>query len=262
MKRSRTVVLGIRFLAPAVLILSALLCWEIVVREFDIKSYILPAPSKIFSATVSNIGLLIDHAKVTLAEILLGLGLGVSGGVALAVLMSVSGFARLALQPILVSSQTFPKEALAPLFIVWFGFGLSSKVVITALICFFPVCISMLKGLDSVEAISLDVFRVYHASPRLILYKLRLPASLPYFFSGLRVSATLSVIGAVVGEFVGASKGLGHLIRVANFQLSTELIFSALLMLGLIGSMLYLTVIMLERAMMRWFPHLKTLSGN
>jgi NitT/TauT family transport system permease protein len=215
--------LSTRVVAPGVLILVALALWEAAVRLMAVPPYLLPTPSDIAHEITSKPQLLFEHGMTTFQEILLGFIAGTAAAVLLALSMSRWHLVRLALHPLLIASQTFPKEALAPLFIIWFGFGISSKVVVTAIICFFPICVTTLRGLDAVDPLALDLFRVYHAEPRQILFGLRLPTALPYLFAGLRIGATLSVIGAVVGEFVGASRGLGHLIRIANFQMSTAL---------------------------------------
>jgi len=245
-----------QIIAPALLLLLLAGAWEAFVRLWAVPSYILPPPSRILIELVTRRALLLDHALTTLQEVLLGFALGVGAGVLLAVVMATVPLLRRSVQPLLIISQTFPKEALAPLFIIWFGFGILSKVVITALICFFPVAIAMLRGLLTVDPGALDLFRLYGASRFKTLIWLRLPSSLPQLFSGLRISATLSVIGAVVGEFVGASKGLGLLIRIANTQLSTALIFASLVVLGLMGTSFYGLVVGTERFLTRWLPHL------
>ena len=164
------------------------------------------------------------------------------------------------LYPLVISTQTFPKEALAPVFVIWFGFGLFPKVIIAGLISFFPVVINTTRGLLSVDTSILDLMRSLSANQRQIFFKVRLPNAIPYLFAALKMCITLSVIGAVVGEFVGSSAGLGHLIRLANSELATDLMFAALLALGCMGTGLFLLVDGLEKtALRRWGGAVETI---
>ncbi len=227
--------------------------WELLVYAWDVADYILPAPSRIFGKLISARYTLLGHAWVTLQEALWGFLLGAGTGVAGAIVMARSPVIERMLYPIVISSQTFPKEALAPLFIVWFGLGLFPKVVIAALISFFPVIINTTRGLLSVDPLILDLMRALSAGRRQILIKVRLPHAIPYLFAALKICVTLSVIGAVVGEFVGASAGLGHLTRLANSELATDLMFAALIVLGAMGTLLFLIVEGLEKLLLkRW----------
>ena len=234
-------------------VLLALTLWEVLVRALSVPDFILPPPSQILGRLVASLGLLLGHALITLQEALLGFVLGASSGTACAILMARSRIIERMLYPLLIFSQTFPKEALAPLFLVWFGFGILPKVVIAALISFFPVVVNTTRGLLSVDPTILDLMRSLSASQRQIFTKVRLPNAVPYLFAALKVCITLSVIGAVVGEFVGASAGLGHLVRLANSELATDLMFAALLVLGTMGTALFLIVHTLEKtALKRW----------
>ncbi len=236
-----------------VFVLLTLGVWELLVYVWEIADYILPAPSRILGKLISARYTLLSHAWVTLQEALLGFLLGGATGVAGAVIMARSSVIERMLYPIVISSQTFPKEALAPLFIVWFGLGLFPKVIIAALISFFPVIINTTRGLLSVDPLILDLMRALSASRRQILIKVRLPNAIPYLFAALKICVTLSVIGAVVGEFVGASAGLGHLTRLANSELATDLMFAALIVLGAMGTLLFLIVEGVERLLLkRW----------
>ena len=163
-----------------------------------------------------------------------------------------------AIMPILIFSQTMPKVAIAPLFILWFGFGLLPKIVIAFLISFFPVVISMATGLLAVETEMLELIRSMAASKRQVFLKARIPTALPFLFSGLKVSITLCVIGAIVGEFVGANQGLGYLVLWANGQTQTALLFSVLVVLAVIGYALYSIVLYLERLAIPWHTAVKT----
>ena len=231
----------------------ALILWEIGHHVFRVPFYILPAPSDILDKFLSSGPLLLGHALVTLREVAGGFLLGVTVGMVVAVLMASSRALERMLYPLVISSQTFPKEALAPLFVIWFGFGLAPKVVIAGLISFFPVVVNMTRGLLSVDPIALDLMRSLTASRGQIFLKLRFPHAVPYLFAALKMCVTLSVIGAVVGEFVGSSAGLGHLIRLANTEMATDLMFAALVSLGAMGTLLFLIVDAVEkRFLKRW----------
>jgi len=241
-------------------ILFVLLSWEAAVRLFDVADYILPPPTRILTKLWSSLPLLLGHAGVTLTEALLGFVLGASTGITFAIAMARSRTIERALAPIVISSQTFPKEALAPIFVAWFGFGIVPKVIIAGLISFFPVVVNTTRGLISVDPLILDLMRSLSATPRQVFLKVRLPNAVPYIFAALKMCVTLSVIGAVVGEFIGASAGLGHLVRLANSELATDLMFSALIVLGTMGTTLYLTVEAVERAALkRWGGAVDTL---
>ena len=234
-------------------VLLAMGVWEILVRTLHVADYILPPPSQILSRIITARQTLLGHAWVTLQEALLGFVLGATAGTLFAIAMARSQVVERMLYPLVVSSQTFPKEALAPVFLMWFGFGILPKVIIAGLISFFPVVINTLRGLLSVDPLILDLMRALSASQGQVFLKVRLPNAIPYLFAALKICITLSVIGAVVGEFVGASAGLGHLIRLSNSELATDLMFAALIVLGMMGTLLFLIVEGLERKLMkRW----------
>ena len=235
----------------ALFVAVVLVLWEIGHHVLRVADYILPAPSAIFERMAGSAPLLLGHALVTLREVAGGFLLGASAGIVLAALMAWSRVIERMLYPLIVSSQTFPKEALAPLFVVWFGFGLAPKVVIAGLISFFPVVVNTTRGLLSVDPLALDLMRSLSASRRQVFTKLRFPNALPYIFAALKMCITLSVIGAVVGEFVGSSAGLGHLVRLANSEMATDLIFAALITLGAMGTLLFVIVEAVEKAVLR-----------
>lgn len=234
-------------------IVFALIVWEFFVQSFSIANYILPAPSKILARVITARHLLLYHASVTLQEALIGFFLGTTGGITCAIAMAWSRSIERMIYPLVISSQTFPKEALAPVFLVWFGVGLMPKIIIAALISFFPIVVNTTRGLLSVDSLILDLMRSLSAGQFQIFLKVRLPHSVPYLFAALKMCITLSIIGAIVGEFVGASAGLGHLIRLANSELASDLMFAALLILGAMGTALFLVVEALEKtALRRW----------
>ncbi len=234
-------------------VLLVLSVWEVAVVAFEIADFILPRPTRILAKLWSSFPLLLRHAQVTLTEAVLGFLLGATTGITVALAMASSRTVERALSPLVISSQTFPKEALAPVFVVWFGFGIVPKVIIAGLISFFPVAVNTTRGLITVDPLILDLMRSLSATPRQVFLKVRFPNAVPYIFAALKMCVTLSVIGAVVGEFVGASAGLGHLVRLANSELATDLVFAALVTLGAMGTGLYLIIEGIERALLkRW----------
>ena len=241
-----------RILAPASLIVLLLGLWEGAVRAFRVPAYILPPPSRIFATFGTSLPLLAHHGAVTLAEILLGLLLATGFGVLLALALHASPSLERALRPFLLASQMIPVFAIAPLLVVWLGYGMGPKVVVTALIGFFPIAVNEWDGLRTAGAESIDLLRSMGATRRQLLVKLLFPASLPSFFSGLKVAATLSVVGATIGEWVGARRGLGFLMLESNARLRVDLVFASILMLTLVGLLLYAALRIIESRALRW----------
>ncbi len=238
--------------APIVLLLVLLAAWEGAVWLFDLPSYILPAPSRIAASFVSHFPSLLRHASVTLAEIVLGLLLGGLGGFALAVGVFYSPILERALYPLIIASQMIPVFAIAPLLIVWMGYGLWPKATVAALIGFFPVVVNASDGLRAPNEESVELFRSLGATRWQIFRKLRFPASLPTLFAGLKVAVTLSVVGATIGEWVGAHQGLGYLMLQSNALLRVDLVFAAILMLSILGLLLFGGLRIIERRVFRW----------
>ena len=240
-------------LSAAALFLVLLLGWELAVQLAKFSPLVLPAPSAIGAALWRGLvtGYLWPHIAQTLMELGLGLALGVLLGFALGVLLGESAALRRVLMPYVVTSQVVPKLALVPLFIVWFGFGTVPTVVITALICFFPLLENTLTGIAQVDAARLELFRMLGATRWQTLWRLKVPAGLPAILAGLRVAVVLALVGAVVGEFVGASRGLGALIIAAQGSMDTALMFAVLLVITAIGLLLYELTLLLERRLLR-----------
>lgn len=228
--------------------------WALVVRFANLPAFILPTPTLVFERllrTLTN-GTLLQHALITLTEVLAGLGLGVTVATLLGYALAKSvAFERL-LAPYIVASQSIPIVAIAPLLVIWFGPGLLSKVLICSLIVFFPVLVNIVVGLRSVPQDLRDLMRSLHATRWQTLSKLEIPAALPVLLGGLRIGATLSVIGAVVGEYVGADRGLGFLINVGRGQYDTALVFVAIFALILMALTLYGMVVFLENRLLAW----------
>ena len=241
-----------RWLYPTLGMLAILAVWELIVRLFNVPIYIIPAPSAIIATIISQYPILLQNSVATLGEILAGFGLSVAVGVPLAIAIAYSRFMERVLYPILVSSQTVPKIAVAPLFIVWFGFGTLPKVIVAFLIAFFPIVIDSVVGLRSTEPEMIYLVRSMGASGWQTFTKIRLPKALPSIFGGFKIAIALAVVGAIVGEFVGADTGLGYLLMVANGNVNTRLLFATITVLTLIGVVLFFIVEVAERLLMPW----------
>jgi|tagenome__1003787_1003787.scaffolds.fasta_scaffold20705514_2 NitT/TauT family transport system permease protein len=241
--------------APALtLALGVAIFWEIVIRVFKVPTFVLPAPTAIFSALIANWGPLASAAKATALEVFVGFVLSAAVGIAVAlVIVRFERFGR-ALYPLIVLFQNVPKVALAPIFILWFGFDLAPKILLIVVIAFFPVAIDMLAGLQSVEPSFVSLMRSVGASNGKILMRVRIPHSLPHLMAGLKVAITFSVIGAIVGEFAGANQGLGYVIQFASTQLDTPLIFAALVVVSVLGLAFYYVVEFAELWLVPWAP--------
>lgn len=227
--------------------------WEAAARLFAIPPYLLPAPSVIVQAMAANAAVLAKQSLGTSLEILLGFLLSVAVGVPLALAIFLCRpFAR-SIYPLLVSSQAVPKVAVAPLFLVWFGFGLLPKVLIAFLIAFFPVVINTAMGLAAIEREKIHLAQSMGLSPLATFRKIQLPNALPSIFAGLKISITLAVVGAVVGEFVGGQGGLGYLLLIANGNMDTALLFAGIVALTFLGVMLFALISIVERLVLP--PH-------
>ncbi len=242
-------------LLPALaLIVAVLIVWEAAIRLFRVPTFVLPAPSAIVVSLVQNRGALAAAAKVTAVEVLFGFALSAVVGVAVALVIArFERFGR-ALYPLVVLFQNVPKIALAPIFILWFGYDLLPKIALIVVIAFFPVAIDMLAGLQSVEPSFVALMQSVSASPTEILLRVRIPHSLPHLMAGLKVAITFSVIGAIVGEFAGANAGLGYVIQFASTQLDTPQIFAALIVVSVLGLAFYYLVELAERVLVPWSP--------
>jgi NitT/TauT family transport system permease protein len=230
------------YVYPTVVIVVLLVIWQVVTVVFSVPRYLLPSPLHVGEQIADQAYLLTVHGLVTLSEILMGFALSVVVAVPLAVVMTYSRTIERALYPLLVGSQTIPKVALAPLFMVWLGFGLAPKILMTFMIAFFPIVIGAVIGLVTIELELIYVARSMGASNWQLFWKVRLPYALPSLFGGLKVAITLAVVGAIVAEFVGADKGLGYIIQVANGHLETPMLLAAVVIISVIGIALYLIV--------------------
>jgi NitT/TauT family transport system permease protein len=239
-------------LMPLAGVLAFLAVWEVAVALLKMPAYLLPPPSEIVRVFVDEFAKIAFHGWVTLYEMLLGYGLAVLVAVPLAIAITSSErFDRFSM-PTLLFFQVVPKVAIAPLFLVWFGVGALPKILVAFLISFFPIVIDAAVGLRSMSTEMRDLARSMGASRMQVFARFRLPTSLPYLFSGLKVAATLAVAGAVVGEFVGADKGLGYLLLVTNSNLETALMFATLFALTFIGLAFFYAVEFLEALLIPW----------
>ena len=252
------------FLLRLVLIAAVLAVWEILVKLTGVAEYILPAPSRIFLSMYNGIRTNVypQHFVVTLTETLLGFLFGTALAFVLGTIVALSRRVEYFLYPFIVMFQAMPKVALAPLIIVWFGLGLTSKVINAALVAFFPLMVNTIVGLRSAEEDRINLMRSLAASKSQIFFMLLLPNALPYIFAGLEIAMIFALIGAIVAEFVGAEKGLGMLIQSMNFNMDVAGQFSILLILSLLGLVLNGIVAFARRRLLFWDPALTTTTST
>ena len=247
-----------RWLPPIVIILVLLGLWQlaassdVIANALRIEPFLVPAPSDIARSLWTDRSLLVDNGWVTLQEVLAGFAVSIVAGVGFALVLHLSPTLRRAFYPLLVASQTIPPVAIAPILVVWFGFGLGPKVLLIALVCFFPVTVNTLDGLRSVDPQLITMMRTLGASRRQILGRVELPSALPFFFSGTKIAIAVAVIGAVFAEWAGASSGLGHQILIASSNLLTARMFAAITLLSVMAIVLFAVVSLIERKVITW----------
>ena len=241
-----------RYGPPVLTILLMITAWEFISRAYKVPTWLLPAPTDIYRATVEWIGLLPQHTYATAYVTVVGFLTAAFLGFAIAIALTASGFFMRTMYPILLSLQSMPKIAIAPLLLMWVGFGAGSKIIIVFLVCFFPIVIAGVTGLTAPPAPLIDIARSFSTPTWRVYAKIRIPYSLPYLFIGLKVAITLAITGAVVGEFVAAKEGLGFLILNGVQQFNTPLAFAAMLILGLLTVLFYGVVAGIERLFVHW----------
>ena len=239
-------------LMPFVGLAALLLLWALITTVFKIPDYLLPSPIAVIRRAVLEWRILISQTSYTLIEIVAGFLGSILIGVPMAFAVVLSRPVERVVLPMVVASQAIPKVAIAPILVVWLGFGLFPKIAISFLIAFFPILVSTIAGLKSVETEMIDLVRSMGASTMKIMLRVRLPSALPQIFSGLKVAIALSVVGAIVGEFVGADRGLGFLLLTATGALDGTLVWAALLVLIGLGILLFQIVVAVERVAIRW----------
>lgn len=252
MRPRRLRAFSVRYGQPLLTLAAMAVAWHVVTTWFSVPAWLVPSPRAVGEALYRFRGLLLQHIWVTLLETVAGFLLSIVVGVPLAVLIVWSPVLQRTIYPIILAAQSIPKVAIAPLFLVWIGYGMASKVLVVVSVAFFPIVVDTVTGLTAVEPDLLDMVRVLRASTLQTFVKIRLPASLPYFFSGTKVAVTLAVIGSVIGEFVGADKGLGYLILVSGSQLNTAMVFGVLAILSLMGMLLFVAVEWAQRLLCPW----------
>jgi putative hydroxymethylpyrimidine transport system permease protein len=241
-----------RIWPPLALLAAAVGAWELVVRAAHVPDYLFPAPTAVASSLADNAGLLGRATLVTVREIVLGYVLAVAVAVAVAVVLHFSGALRRALLPILVLSQTVPTVLLAPILAILLGYGIEPKLIVVAVVCFFPIVVNTVDGLRSADPDLVRMMRTLHGRRRAVLWRVEVPGALPAIFSGARVAATYAAVGAVFGEWAGSSAGLGFVILQAQPALETARIFAAVLILSALALALYALVTLAERILVPW----------
>ena len=240
------------WLLPVLLLALLLIGWEIGVRVTDTPRWFLPTPSEVARETVESRAILWDHTQTTLKEVLVGFAIAAALGIVSALGIASSRIAERAIYPAIVASQAIPIIALAPILLIWFGYGMTPKVIVVVLICYFPVAVNMADGLRAVDPDAIALLRSMGANRWQIMRIVRIPSSLPFLMSGLRIAAAVSVIGAIVGEWVGASSGLGYLMTRTASQFQTPLLFAAVAISALLGIAMFAAVAISERWLLPW----------
>ncbi len=247
-----------RWGAPLLVLATLIGLWQVAASTgaladlLNLESFLVPSPAEIASSLWENRSLLAENAWVTLREILLGFLIGLAAGLAFAVGLRLSETLRRAFYPLMVASQAIPILVIAPILVVWFGFGIGPKLVVVALLCFFPIAVATADGLRSVDPEATKMMRTLDASRWQVLWRVEAPTALPYVFSGARIAAAFAPIGAVFGEWVGADSGLGHLILLDNGQLETARLFAAATVLAAIALLLFGFLAFAERRIVTW----------
>jgi NitT/TauT family transport system permease protein len=241
------------YFIPVFMILGLLALWQIFCTIFKIPVWLLPSPSRVYVNTMKWSSFLPRHTWVTLYETIAGFFLALLIGLPLAIMVVYSSILRNTIYPILLVFQSVPKVAIAPLFLIWIGYGQMSKILIAAIVAFFPIVVNTATGLESVEPELLELTHSLHATKLQIFFKVRFPWALPHIFSGMKVAITLAVIGAVIGEFVGSDKGLGYLILAASGEMNTALIFGVMAILAIVGIFTFTAIDLLEKWICPWY---------
>jgi ABC-type nitrate/sulfonate/bicarbonate transport system permease component len=242
-----------RYLPPATLILALLVLWELATHVWQIEAWLLPSPVAIARAALAARHLLGPHIWQTAQETFWGFLAALAVGISLGLLIEFWPLARDALYPLLVVSQTVPTIAIAPLLVIWFGYGIWPKIIVVGLICFFPIVVSTADGLRGADPELVALLRTMGASQRDIFLKVRLPGAMPAVFSGIKIAITYSVVGAILGEWVGASRGLGVFMLRATNSFRTDWVFASIAITALLSIALFGLVVGIERLSLRWY---------
>lgn len=249
---SRASEVALRVMLPALTIVVLVGLWWLSTIVFDWPSYLVPTPADVWNELVDKRSLLAGDFKTTLFESLVGFGLAIAIAIPCAVAIAYSRVLELTIYPALIALNAIPKIAIAPLLVIWMGFGIGPKIAMVVLICFFPIVISTATGLKSTPAELVELARSLSASSVQEFVKFRFPAALPYVFVGLKVAVALAVIGAVVGEFVGATEGLGYTIVASGQNANTALAFAAIVLLSVMSILLFYSLVLVQRLVVPW----------
>lgn len=241
-----------QWIAPLLILVGLVGVWELWVQVWEVPKWQLPAPSAIAEELVDSRVLLWDNALVTLKEIVLGFFAALAAGLLLAVGIAYSRILERSIYPIVIASQTIPIIAIAPLLLIWVGYGIAPKVIIVALICFYPIAVNTVDGLKAVDPDMVNMLRTLGASRWQVFTKLQIPAAMPFAFSGIKIGISVSVIAAVIGEWVGAGAGLGYLITYSQPLFLTSRVFAAIVVLSAMGILLFVLASLVERWMLPW----------
>ncbi|HQY29721.1 MAG TPA: ABC transporter permease [Thermomicrobiales bacterium] len=241
-----------RILGPILILAVLLAAWEAHVRYYDTPAWFLPAPSRIVRVLIDDRGLLAHHARITLQEVLAGFAVALILGLLLAILIHASPLLERSLYPLVIATQAVPLIALAPLLLVWFGYGPAPKIIVTALIAFFPITVGAVDGLRSADRETLEMLRALGAGRVRRFLMVTWPSALPGIFSGARIGVSVAVIGAVFGEYVGADSGLGYLINISAARLHADRVFACIAILAAMSIALFLIVAAVEHRVLRW----------
>jgi ABC-type nitrate/sulfonate/bicarbonate transport system permease component len=241
------------YIPPIVLLALGVLAWQVIATIKNVPDYLLPKPSLIWQTTIDERDLLLTNTWPTLRIVVFGFLISLSLGVVLAIAINYSTLLERAVYPIIIASQTIPLIALAPILVVLLGFTITPKLIVVFLICFFPIVVNTVDGFKSVDPDQINLLRTLGAGRWRLFRDVQFPTALPYLFSGTKVAATFSVIGAVFGELVGSDEGLAHLMIQKEAQLDTAALFSAMLILSLMGIMMFVAVAIAERLLMPWY---------
>lgn len=239
-------------LAPIIFVVLLLIIWQVVVTAGGIEKYIMPAPTDVIKVLVTEFKTMIPHILATLYEGMVGFLIAIALSIILAVIMDMVPLIKRALYPVLVISQTIPTVALAPLFIIWFGFGALPKIIVVVIVCFFPIVISIVDGLEGVDKDLINHFKLMGASKLNVFLHLKLPYGMINFFSGMRIAATYSIMGAVIGEWLGGDKGLGVYMTRARSAYALDKMFASIVIIVVISMGIFLLVSLMEKLFTPW----------
>ena len=236
-----------QWILPTTIMIAIMIIWEFWVKIFGIQQWLLPAPSAIFLEMFESRDLFLMHTLVTITEVTLGFIIALAVGILLAGVISYSNIVERVAYPFVIASQTVPVIVIAPLLLIWIGYGMLPKIIVVVLISFFPIVVNTVDGLKSTDTEMMNMLRTLGASKQQQFFKVRVPYSIPFLFSGMRIAITLSVIGAVIGEWVGSSAGLGYLMIRSAPQFLTDRVFASIIILSIMGITLFFLVVLIEK---------------